>query len=234
VTATPPPALDAFACYRSTPSKGSPRLPDGVDRPTVSVRDGNGTTALVVERTDLFCAPTDVAGDDPSAPTHAAHATAYRVRATSRLPRDVVRVVDRFNPAGLNLARKKRPWLLAPTVLGTTPPVAFDADHFACDWVARAPGAARFASVPQVSVRDRFGALVVRVSSPRALCRPVDPNGEAAGAEQHPGHLVCYQAKLTGAKFTKRSGVAIANRFGAAQLDVRRPAMLCVPAAIQP
>jgi hypothetical protein len=85
-----------------------------------------------------------------------------------------------------------------------------------------------------VSLADRFGAMIVRVGAPRALCRPVDPNGESPGATQRADHLVCYQAKQTDARFARRNGIAVANRFGAGQVDVRRPAMLCVPATLQP
>ena len=111
-------------------------------------------------------------------------------------------------------------------------------DNFACYKVAIQKGTPKFQPIVGglVEVTDQFGGpLKVEITKPTKLCTPVDKAGENPGAETHPGHLVCYQAKLTKTdpaqpKFAK-TRVAVANtNFPDTRLDAKSIAELCVPA----
>jgi hypothetical protein len=67
------------------------------------------------------------------------------------------------------------------------------------------------------------------VTKPHLVCNPVDVDGDAI---EHPAaHLVCY--KLKGPKISRhdRPSVEAEDRFGTVQLQVKKPFLLCVPAA---
>jgi hypothetical protein len=78
---------------------------------------------------------------------------------------------------------------------------------------------------------DQFGTMTVDVKKPMYLCNPVNKNGEDPTAPNHSDHLLCYKAKQVDAvKFVKLVGVFVNNQFGSETLDVKKPALLCVPA----
>ena len=48
-----------------------------------------------------------------------------------------------------------------------------------------------------VLVSDQFGSALYDLKKITHLCAPVNKNNEDPTAPQHPGHLVCYVAKLS-------------------------------------
>jgi hypothetical protein len=99
---------------------------------------------------------------------------------------------------------------------------------------------------PAVSLSNQFtvaiasqppfdGSLRYDLGKLTKLCAPADKAGENPGAENHVGHLACYQAKLAKTdpaqpKFAKReAGVETAN-FGRRYFDVKKEREICVPA----
>jgi hypothetical protein len=114
---------------------------------------------------------------------------------------------------------------------GGTPTVSTaGVDRFECYRAAPQKGAPKFVATP-VSISDQFGAHDLTLVKITRLCAPVSANGSDPTAPQHPGHLVCYQAKLPkGVKFAKTT-VSVNNvGFGPAVLVAKAVAELCVPA----
>ena len=70
-----PPPLDHFSCYEILPTKFTPV-------PNVSLVDQFGSTLTTVNRPHYLCAPADKNGEDPSAPSHPDHLTAYMLHGT--------------------------------------------------------------------------------------------------------------------------------------------------------
>jgi hypothetical protein len=107
----------------------------------------------------------------------------------------------------------------------------FVTDHFQCYKVAVSKNTPKFVPALGVSLGDQFGTMTVDVKKPKYLCAPVDKNGEDPTAPTDLAYLMCYQAKQTDAvKFAKLTGVFVNNQFGSETLDVKKPALLCVPA----
>jgi hypothetical protein len=149
--------------------------------------------------------------------------------------------VDQFNPSGLFVDAKKAQYLFVPSaksLTGPTPvptPGAFVTDHFQCYKIAVSKNTPKFAPVLGVALGDQFGTMTVDLKKPKFLCAPVDKNGEDPTAPSDLSHLICYQAKQTDVvKFAKLTGVFVNNQFGSETLDVKKPALLCVPALVTP
>jgi hypothetical protein len=88
---------------------------------------------------------------------------------------------------------------------------------------------------PGVALLDQFGGSIVEVKKPTYLCNPVDKNGEDPSAPGHPDHPMCYQIKQKDpVKFAKLTGIFVNNQFGPETGDVKKPALLCVPALTTP
>ncbi|MGD9765701.1 MAG: LamG-like jellyroll fold domain-containing protein [Candidatus Binatia bacterium] len=103
-------------------------------------------------------------------------------------------------------------------------------DHFLCYRTAALPAQPPFDPVPGVRVEDQFGAAVVDVEAPVALCAPVDKNGEAADAPAHADHLRHYPVTPRG-ELPMAPGQKIVNQFGTLFLDVLAPTAVLVPTA---
>ena len=83
-----------FTCYRAAPTRGAARF---TARPGVSVVDEFGSSTVDVRKPKLLCAPADVNGDDPGAPSRPDHLEDYFIKPATRfttLTRQTV--VDRF------------------------------------------------------------------------------------------------------------------------------------------
>jgi len=195
-----------------------------------------------VKKPKFLCAPTDKNGEDPTAPAHPEHLKAYPIKYLVKpvLPTNI-KVVDQFNPSGLFVDAKKVSHLLVPSVkslTGPTPvptPAAYVTDHFECYKIGITKNTPKFVPQLGVSLGDQFGTMTVDVKKPAFLCNPVDKQGEDPTAPNHVDHLMCYQAKQTDAvKFVKITGAFVEDQFGSETLDVKKPALLCVPALKTP
>jgi hypothetical protein len=228
VTATPPVgptpgALDPFHCYGVRAPQGAPRL-------DVTLTDRFGSTTVEVDEPRRVCNPANVAGADPSAPSHPTHLFGYRIRRAGVPVALPLRqeIVNQFGTITADLVRPEL--LLVPSAKSLTgPPPPLDpvtVDHFQCYRITRAR--TRVKGIPVV---DQLGSLGIDVKRPRRLCVPVDKNGETPGAAQHPAALTCYDSRVAPSSlpFVGPHQLFIANQFGATTLNRLRPAELCVP-----
>ena len=182
--------------------------------------------------------------ENPGADTHPEHLKASQLKLPHMVPpvsRTNLTIVDQFNPGGLRIDAKKQSYLLVPTVkslTGPTPvptPPAFSVDHFECYKALPVKGAPKFVPVLAVALRDQFGTITVDVKKPMYLCNPTDKNGEDPTAPAHVDHLMCYQVKqVDPVPFVKRVRIFVNNQFGPETLDVKKPALLCLPAQENP
>lgn len=218
-----PAGLDPFHCYGVRAPKAKP----GVD---VTLVDRFGSTTVGVSEPRRVCNPADVAGSDPTAPTHPGHLLGYRIRRSGpivTLPKRQ-QITNRFGTISVDLVRPEL--LLVPSAKSLTgPPLPLDpvtVDHFQCYRITRAR-----TRVKDLAVVDQLGALGIDVKRPRRLCVPVDKNGETPGAGQHSAALTCYDSRVASSSlpFVGPHHLFVANQFGALTLDRLRPAELCVP-----
>ncbi|HEY2387854.1 MAG TPA: NF038122 family metalloprotease [Candidatus Binatia bacterium] len=249
LSATPTPSptatvgpLDHFTCYKAAATGGSVKFLGIPNPPGVSLVDQFGSAQVQVKKPKLLCAPTDANGNDPSAPAHPEHQTAYQIKYPAKpvLPTGI-KVVDDFNPSGLFVDAKKPAYVFVPTtksLIGPTPvptPGAFVTDHFECYKVAVTKNTPKFVPVVGLPFGDQFGTMTLALKKPKYLCNPVDKNGEDPTAPAHVGHLLCYQAKQVSLpKFVKLTGIFVDNQFGSETLDAKKPALVCVPALTTP
>ena len=246
-TPTPSPTatlgpLDHFTCYKAGATSGSVKFAGIPNPPGISLVDQFGAEQVEVKKPKFLCAPTDKNGEDPTAPTHPEHLKAYQIKYPVKpvLPTNI-KVVDQFNPSGLFVDAKKVSHLLVPSVkslTGPTPvatPAAYVTDHFECYKIGITKNTPKFVPQLGVSLGDQFGTMTVDVKKPAFLCNPVDKQNEDPTAPTHVDHLMCYQAKQTDlVKFVKITGAFVEDQFGSETLDVKKPALLCVPALKNP
>jgi hypothetical protein len=100
--------------------------------------------------------------------------------------------------------------------------------HFECHEARRKP---RFARVEGVGLEDQFGAAMVDVRQRKRLCNPADKNDEDPTALTDPDHLMAYEIRRRGPRFTRVVDVGVLNQFGTVLLEVVRPERLLVPTA---
>jgi hypothetical protein len=229
---------DHFTCYVAGPSKGAAKF---ANRTGVGLIDALGTSTVTVKPPKYLCAPTDKLGEDPTAPAHTEHLEGYQIKPDAKfVVRPDVAVVDQLNAGGLIVDVKKPAFLLVPAVKapnGPTPPLPSDfaTDEFQCYVTAAAKNAAKFVSVPAVSLHDQFGTMTVDVQKPKLLCAPVDRDHGDPAAPVHPAWLACYQVKQTDKlKFTKQTNLFVNQSFGPETLDAKKPALVCGPATVTP
>ena len=86
-------------------------------------------------------------------------------------------------------------------------------DHFQCYEIK--PGAL---PPTTVTAQDQFGTQTLTLRFPHRLCAPADKNG--GGIIDEVQHLVGYQ--LLNSRFTKQTGLSIANQFGTITIDLTR------------
>ena len=82
-------AVDGFKCYDARVARAATgAVPFPVFTPAaVSVADQFGTRVFKVTKLRRFCAPADVDGTNPSAPTHARYLVCYQVRVAATKPK---------------------------------------------------------------------------------------------------------------------------------------------------
>lgn len=230
-----PPPLDHFQCYQAKTASGTAKF---TAIPYLSTSDRFGEWFFSVTKPAELCAPANVEGSDPTAPSHAEHLETYqikRVPGTGKFPKTLNQVVaDQFGQMTIDLLKPER--LLLPTAksLSNIPsplssPVT---DHFTCYKVRITPGTPKF--VPRIAsvVQDQFGPLSVNIIKPKKLCVPTNKANEEPGAELHGEHLLCYQAKLQSTFIPVRAYTA--NQFGTETLDVKKAVEVCIAAQLNP
>jgi hypothetical protein len=227
-------ATDHFACYLARNASGTPKF---TPRPGVHLVDANRSATAEVKKPRFLCAPASLNGGQPAAPTHPDHLEDYQIKATPRFAKlGGVHVSDEFGMLIVDLLKPAT--LQVPTAKSHTAPpiepIAPAVDHFECYQARVTRGTTPFAR-RTVTVADQFGSRTLELKKVKRVCLPVDKNDEAPGAESHPDHLVCYQARDRSAqRFTAVSPIYTANQFGNETLQAKKPAELCVAALRQP
>jgi hypothetical protein len=221
-----PPPGDHFTCYKIKRTRGEPKFVPL----TVTVADQFQSVTSTVLKPIRLCAPANKNGEDPSAPTHAAHLTSYGVRSTAPFAPRIADVVTQFGTHTIAVVKPKR--LLVPTaksLVALPPALAAPIDHFQCYRVKRAPGTVRAARITGVTVDTQLetGATLDLVK-PLRLCVPADKNGESPGAAQHPDQLLCFRVKSTGGIGSTR--VFLTNQFEQREYPLSQRREFCVPA----
>jgi hypothetical protein len=229
-----PAGVDRYLCYRAVLGAGSaPFTPV-----THTLRDQfPPAIAYDLRRVVTLCNPAVVDGEGPVHP--GTHQVGYRLRAPGGarpFAQSTHTVVDPLGTRALVLTRAEA--LLVPSTkvpgTGGAPPYAggTTVDHYKC-YRARGPGAPA-PTTPIVADQFFPAGQRLRVRRPARLCTPVDKDGEDTSAPDHPGHLVCYRARLpVGASFP-RTTVSTNDQIRPETLDVLRPVELCLPALKDP
>ncbi len=223
---------DPFTCYRAHTLAGTPKFASVAG---VSLVDRFGVLTANVLREERLCASTDVAGADPTAPTHPDHVMAYKL--WKPLPHFTrvygLGITDQFGAITVTVIKPDR--VLVPSaksLLASPPPPASPAvGHFTCYKVrATTP----FVPIAGLALQDQFRTMSVDVRKPVKLCTPVNKNDESPGAETDPHQLLCYKIRLTSGspKILPVSPIFVSDQFGALTLESQKVAELCVPALL--
>jgi hypothetical protein len=224
---TPP--GDRYLCYKAALAKKQPKF-SAVEK---TLQDQFGAFLADVKGFKSLCNPV------LSAQRPAVHQVGYKTVLAKTTPaqpkfaKSDHTAFDQFGSHPLTVVKPVE--LRAPSakVLGEggTPTVnTAGVDHFECYQAVPQKGAAKFTATP-VTITDQFGTVDLTLKKISKLCAPVNKDGEDPTAPQHPGHLVCYQAKLPkGVKFPATT-VSVNNaHFGPATLVAKSVVELCVPA----
>jgi hypothetical protein len=200
----------------------------------IGLVDQTGASTADAKRPVTLCLPTDTMGEDPAAPSHAAHLKGYLIKGPRPLPMTNVKVVNQFGTIFVDAFRPDR--LLVPTtksLVATPPPLVSPVvDHFECYKSKVTNGTPKFDAVNGLVLEDQFGTRSVVVKKPSRLCAPVDVNGGDPAAPGHPDYLLCYRIKAP--RFTRVSPIFVNNEFGPETLDAIKPSELCVPSLKNP
>jgi hypothetical protein len=229
-----PPPLDHFQCYQAKAAAGAAHF---VAIPHLIAADQFGEWRYSVTKAKDLCTPANVAGSDPTAPSHPEHLESYqikRVPGTAKFAKLLGQtVVDGYGELTVDLLKPER--LLVPTAKSLSGPPAEPTpltDHFTCYKIRVSPGTPKFTPLNAQVVGDQFGALSVNVIKPKKLCVATNKNNEEPGAETHSEHLICYQAKLVSSFTPVRAFTT--NQFGTEVLDAKKPVEVCLPAGLNP
>ena len=165
------------------------------------------------------------------------HFTCYKAAPTAGTAaftaRNGVAIVDGFGTSTVDV--RKPQLLCAPTSKnGEDPTAPTHPDHLE-DY--RIKPATRFAMLRNQTVADQFGTHALDVQKPVGLQVPTAKSVDAPPPPPAPvnpalDHFQCYKVRTAkgAAKFVPRTGIALADQFGALTVDVRRIRRLCVPA----
>ena len=125
---------------------------------------------------------------------------------------------------------------MAPTALGTVPPVrpAHSVDDFTCYKTAISKNTPKLAKGLQAQVASAFGPTrTVDLKSLALVCVATD---RGDGVKNPEARLACYKAKPAAgeSKMTPSTNQAIASDLAATTVDALGDALLCVPATTTP
>lgn len=224
---------DHFLCYTAATTKRTPRFTPVLG---VSLVDEIAVRTADVDKPTLLCTPADKNGEDPSATDHTDHLTAYQFESAKAPALTNLTVANQFGSLLIDVSSPGR--LLVPTAKSLVEPPATPSDptidHFECYKAKTSKGAPKFVKITGATVDDQLGNYIVDLSKPTQLCNPVNKQNENPGAETHPGHLMCYKAKLTSGqpRFQQVASLFVADQFGNQTLDAKKIAEVCVPSTV--
>ena len=200
--------------------------------PNVSLVDQFGSSVTTVDKPHYLCTPADKKGEDPSAPSHPDHLTAYVLRGkpVKKLNQTVSNqfgmiVLDAIKPSQLLVPTAKSLAAPAPPA-----PISPAVDHFQCYKVKRSKGSPKFNKITGVGIQDQFGSGTIDLLKVSDLCLPVDKNGEDPGAENHKFKLLCYRSRGNAPFATKQ--VWLDDQFGPLNgVNLSHRPRFCVPSS---
>ena len=211
-TATPVPA--SYHCYDV-----HARPPRALG--AVTLADAFGTSTVGLDRPKRLCVPATTS-DVPRSDADDLLAYPVRRQGPRFEARPDQRFVNEFGTASVTVVTPEDLRVRA-AVFGTPPPRnAAPSGPFQCYRVR-----GRRPPVGALTVGDRLGRFVVDVGRPRRLCAPVDVNGN--GVRDPQMYLMCYAARLAAASGPLPTRLFLRSELGDAQVEVRRPADVCVP-----
>lgn len=223
------PPGDSYLCYKAPLAPGAPKF-----TPTrKTLEDRFGTLVVDVKGIATLCNPSETAAR-PSV-----HAVGYRIApakspAQAKFVKSDLTAIDRFGTHPLTVVKPMELRAPSATVLeagGTGLVDTAGVDHFECYKAKPAKGAPKFVVTASFAVTDTFVTRSYTLGKITRFCTPVNENGEDPTAPQHPGHLVCYRAKLPAkTKFTAQAVSVNNTDFGPAVLVAKAVLELCVPA----
>jgi glucose/arabinose dehydrogenase len=229
----PPPAQDAYLCYRAQLAPKQPKLPNGTQ---VELDDDLvGPLTFDVKRAVSICNPASVDGSTVVAPDgHQEGYVVKRPQGSAKFVKTNQTTSDAF--ASRNLTLMAEDSLLVPSskVIGAggAPPYAgTGVDHYKCYRAKLAQGSPKFVAPPPPTLTDQFypGGQSFSVKRVTKLCNPVAADGSPIS--QPDAKMVCYQVRLpAGTRFTKTTVSANNPDFGDDVLVARQPSELCIPA----
>jgi hypothetical protein len=238
--------LDDFQCYRGKVTRSTPPFAQVlntkiVDRFTLT---GAAPGHLFVDSKKMtnVCAPVDLNGQDPTAPSHPEHEVAYRIRVapdTAKFNKVLNQQVvnAEFGTLFLDILRPSQLWHVSSKSLTASPPAPFAPinDNFTCYKVRTTRDTPKFIPA-NVTLQDQFGPSWMTVLKPTMLCAPANVNDMQPGAESHAGMLLCYKLKRpsTTPRFATLTPVYVNNQWGPLTTDVKGPEHLCVKTLIVP
>jgi hypothetical protein len=217
------PPLNRFECYETH------RRPARVYG--VTTDDVFGSAVVDLKKLKRLCAPADLAGTDPTAPTDPDHLGIYTIKQTSPKFRPIrgVTVTTEFGSLTMNITKADR--LLVPTaksVLGPVDlPAMFNVDHFKCYKVAYA----KFRTTG-LDIEDQFDRYMIDLKKPSHLCVNVDKNGE--GIPDLTQNLLCFKPIVSpGTAPPNMPPVVFTHdQFGSDSFSLYGPRDFCVPAQL--
>jgi hypothetical protein len=227
--------IDHFLCYKSKITGFAP-IPD------VHLVDRYEDIHVTVKKAKHECEPADKNGEGILDPT--THLASFLIKAIPGTPKHVKQTnISVTNQIGtLSVDTVKPDLLLVPSNQDLTsppsPPVlsSINVGHFKCYKIKVTSGTPKFPKGVQVSVAGELTspAKTFDLKKPRHLCLPVDKNGE--GYPDPNAHLFCYLAKpaLGQPKHVRRTGVQVANQFGAQVAATIKEDEFCVPSVVTP
>jgi hypothetical protein len=217
---------DHFSCYEILPTPFT-------SVPNVSLVDQFGSsTTTTVKRPHYLCAPADKKGEDPSAPSHPDHLTAYLLHG-SPVKKLNQTVKNQFGTIVLDVVKPSQ--LLVPTAKSLAAPappapIISAVDHFQCYKVKRSKGSSKFNKITGIPIEDQFGTGTIDLLKVTDLCAPVDKNGENPGAENHKFKLLCYMSRGNAPFATKQ--VWLDDQFGPLNgVSLSHRPRFCVPSS---
>lgn len=221
-TNTPVPLDDAYQCYASKVTVGTPAF----TARNATLVDRVDTTNARVRKVSGLCNPVGVDGQPIGDPT--AHLLCYDARSPRPAgPRPIHQVTDDFGTLSLEVLK---PLELCLPAEKNGVPSGLTNDPLHCHKARIARGTARFAP-RSASLSDQFGSTTIRVLRPAALCfaTSVDgvppPDADAA--------RLCYKLAPRPSDVTAHD-VTTRDAFGDLSITARRSNLLCLPATIAP
>ncbi len=218
------PPLNHFQCYETH------RHPARIYG--ITLDDVFGPGVIDLKKQKRLCAPADVNGTDPTAPTDPDHLAVFTIKQRSPKFHPVKGVIvdNEFGEQSMSVTKPDR--LLVPTAksLTTYPvmPATFGVDHFKCYKIA-------YAKMRQfgISLQDQFGSITIDVKKPVELCVHADKKHE--GIPDLTQNLMCYKVVVSPGTPPANvpTTVFTANQFGLDTFSIFGPRDFCVPSEVR-